>query len=89
MLSIPLSQCEVRRTNKKTKKFTFELNVPSEKEDYCFAADNEKEMLTWIRMLRVIAEEEPPESRRVYKAFLFPMYLENYSFERQADFKTQ
>lgn len=63
VLSIPLSQCEVRRTNKKTKKFTFELNVPSEKEDYCFAADNEKEMLTWIRMLRVIAEEEPPESR--------------------------
>lgn len=58
MLSIPLKQCEVRRANKKAKKFSFELNVPSEKEDYCFAADDEKMMLSWIRMLRVIAEEE-------------------------------
>lgn len=58
MLSIPLRQCEVRRSTKKTKNFAFEINVPSEKEDYCFAAENEKVMLTWIRMLRVIAENE-------------------------------
>lgn len=55
--SIPLRQCEVRCGSKKTKKFSFELNVPSEKEDLCFAADSEKEMLSWMRLLRVVAEE--------------------------------
>lgn len=65
MLSIPLTQCEVRRANKKTKKFSFELNVPSEKEDYCLAADTEKEMLSWIRLLRVIAEEGGANNRFV------------------------
>lgn len=55
--SIPLRQCEVRCGSKKTKKFSFELNVPSEKEDFCFAADSEKEMLSWMRLLRVVAEE--------------------------------
>lgn len=65
MLSIPLKQCEVRRAYKKTKKFSFELNVPSEKEDYCFAADTEKEMLSWIRLLRVIAEEADANNRFV------------------------
>lgn len=65
MLSIPLQQCEVRRAYKKTKKFSFELNVPSEKEDYCFAADTEKEMLSWIRLLRVIAEEADANNRFV------------------------
>ena len=65
MLSIPLKQCEVRRANKKTKKFSFELNVPSEKEDYCFATDDEKEMLSWIRMLRVVAEEDDVNDRCV------------------------
>ena len=71
MLSIPLKQCEVRRANKKTKKFCFEVNVPSEKEDYCFAADDEKEMLSWIRMLRAIAEEEDVVNRFVQE-FLLP-----------------
>lgn len=57
VLSIPLTQCEIRRASRNAKKFSFEVNVPSEKEDYCFATDTEKEMLSWIRLLRVIAEE--------------------------------
>ena len=63
VLTIPLKQCEVRRANKKTKKFTFEVNVPSSSEDYCFAADDEKKLLSWMRMLRVIADEEEEEKR--------------------------
>lgn len=65
VLSIPLAQCEIRRSSRKTIKFSFEVNVPSEKEDYCFAADTEKEMLSWIRLLRVIAEEEDTNKRLV------------------------
>lgn len=64
-LSIPLRQCEVRRGSKKTKKFCFELNVPSEKEDFCFAADTEKEMLSWIRWLRAVVEEAEATNRFV------------------------
>lgn len=55
----------MRRSTKKTKNFAFEINVPSVKEDYCFAAENEKVMLTWIRMLRVIAENEIQDNRLV------------------------
>ena len=65
VLSIPLTHCEIRRTSRNTKKFSFELNVPSEKEDYCFATDTEKEMLSWIRLLRVIAEEGDSNKRFV------------------------
>ena len=65
--SIPLRQCEVRCGSKKTKKFSFELNVPSEKEDFCFAADSEKEMLSWMRLLRVVAEEADVIERFVPK----------------------
>ena len=80
MLTIPLKQCEVRRGNKKTKTFSFEVNVPSEKEDYCFAADDEKAMLSWMRMLRAMAEEEGADNRFVNDRLLFiriKKYTEN------------
>ena len=70
MLTIPIKSCEVRRANRKTKKFSFEVNVPSVKEDYCFATDDEKEMLCWIRMLRVIAEDDDVNNRCVRETLL-------------------
>ena len=76
VLSIPLTQCEVRRASRKTKKFSFEVNVPSVKEDYCFAADTEKEMLSWIRLLRVIAEEGDTNKRLVSEERCFLSKLE-------------
>lgn len=76
VLSIPLAQCEIRRASRKTKKFSFELNVPSEKEDYCFATDTEKEMLSWIRLLRVIAEEGDSNERLVSEERYFLSVLE-------------
>lgn len=83
VLSIPLKQCEVRRANKKTKKFAFELNVPSEKEDYCFAADTEKDMLSWVRLLRVIAEDVDNNNRLVSEANVAIYHILFYrGFER-------
>jgi len=76
VLSIPLTQCEIRRASRKTKKFSFELNVPSEKEDYCFATDTEKEMLSWIRLLRVIAEEGDSNKRLVSEERCFLSAIE-------------